>query len=361
MMQRIAKILIIFELIIVMYMTYMITDTYRYSMKDYYKIQDFNYDGIYFSSMKEHKTGSFMKVKDRVEKLDGFLGWSYTIENNSDDKNSILQFDKYSSSLFSIDVLQGKWFGNKKENGLIPCVIVKNSSCDKKVGEKLAIKDKKYIVTGIVSDKKEFFDISDQYSNGSDNTLSELSTRTFTNEKRIILCASDADKKVKYKNHTSVIAYFNKDTSKENINKALNILREQGTTETFGELKKVTYRECYYNMMEYAPFCFMFLFVSLLGLITYTVINSRKTIRRYGIMSLYGCRWSTIVNRYFYGVFGIGIVASVIAGIYAVREHKFLPVVTITDIVISLLYAAISIALLNAIKGRKNPIECIKF
>lgn len=360
-MQRIAKFLIIFELIIVMYMTYMMTDTYRYSMKDYYKIQNFKYDGIYFSTMKTHKTGSFMKIKDKIEKINGFLGWSYTIEDSSDDINSIIKFDKYSSELFSMDVLQGRWFEGKKENGCIPCVLVKNSYCDKKVGEEFTIKNRKYIVRGVVSSEKEFFDISNQYSNGNDNTLSELSTRIFTNEKRTILCAADKNEKVKYKDHTSVIAYFSKNISKENINKALDILKEEGTTETFSELKKLTYKECYYNIMEYAPFCLMFLFVSLLGLVTSTVINSRKTIRRYGIMSLYGCLWNRIISRYFCGVFGIGMAATVISGIYAVYMKKFMLRVTLVDIVISLLYAGIAVLILNAIKGRKNPMECMKF
>ena len=258
-MLRIGKILFVLEMALVMAGLYFISDLWLDNMKDYEQILHFPYNGIYYSSfLDDFSAGSFHAVKKKIEALPGFRGWSYTNMETVGEKDIVISYDALSSRLFSAATIEGEWYG-KKKGDRVPCVMVDNAQRDAKVGEEIAIGGTKYIITGLISAEDAFLDISSAYGNGNGYALSELKTGLFQPGYRTIICSGDSEPE--YNDQTSVIAYFGKDTPPDEMKRAEQILQKEGITETFAQMKQVTYRECYYKVMEYIPFCFLlFLF-----------------------------------------------------------------------------------------------------
>lgn len=358
-MMRIVKILIALELAVVMFGIYILTNTYHVNMRDYDKIKNFPYTGIYFSTFQDHTYGSFYKIKGEIENHPKFCGWSYMQDKMIGEEDFILSFDPMTSELFSMDVQKGKWFGEVKEREeIVPCVIVDNEKRNVDVGDTLTLDGTDYVVTGIVSSEEEFFCIADSYGNSSTYVLSELKTGLLPVEYRTIICASEAEPE--YDDMTSVIAYFDKSLSEKEMSEIEKIMKHEGTTETFQEMKQVTYQESYYKVMEYIPFCVLFFFSSIMGVITVSVINSRKMIRKYGIFALYGGHWGQIVFEYFRELFLLAVFMSVLAAVYAYHAGIYYGNVFYINALISLIYALLGAGFLHLMKGKRNIIACIR-
>lgn len=358
-MLRIIKIIFMLELAVVMVGIYVITDIYHLNMKDYYKIEEFPYTGIYFSTFHDHINGSFHKIKKEVEENSKFLGWSFTRYDMVGDEDYVVAFDALSSQLFSIDVQKGVWFsGMPEKDGKVPCVIVANGKNDADVGDTLTMGGTDYIVTGIISSEEEFFDLAGSYGNTSTYALSDLKTGLFPEAYRVILCSTENE--IEYDDLTSVIAYFDKNLSGKEMEEIREIMEEEGVTESFREMKYATWQECYYKLMEYIPFCVLFLFVSLMGVVTMAVISSKKIIRRYGIFALYGCQWKRIVIGYLEELFLFAAFISVLAAVYAYSAGIYYRGILVVNLLISLAYALLGAAVLHLMKGGRNIMECIR-
>lgn len=364
-MFRIAKALFALELAVVMIGIYIITDTCHFSMKDYDKLQEFPYTGIYFSTFHDHTDGSFQRIRKEIEGKPKFCGWGYTRQDLVGDEELVISFDRWSSQLFSMEPDKGKWFSEtKKMDGKVPCVIVANGKEDADVGDTLSMGGINYIVTGVVSSEKQFFDISGSYGNSSGFALSSFQTGQFMGEYRTILCCADlchAEDEVIFDDKTSVIAYFDKSLSEKEMAGIRKIMEKEGVTESFDELKQVTFRECYYKVMEYLPFCVLIFFVSIMGVITSTVMNSKKIIRKYGIFALYGGKWQKVLLGYFGKLFLLAVFMSLLAALYACQAQIYYSSVLMINLSISLMYALLGAGILHLIKGRRNIMECIRW
>lgn len=357
-MLKIGKILFILEMALVMAGLYFISDLWQDSMKDYEQIEHFPYNGIYYSSfLDDFSNGSFHAVKKEIEALPGFRGWSYTNMEAAGEKDIVISYDALSSRLFSAVPTEGEWFG-QKEGDRIPCVMVDNAQRDVGVGEEIEIGGTKYIVTGLISAEDAFFDISSSYGNGKDSALSGLKTGLFQPGYRTVICSGDSEPE--YNDQTSVIAYFGKDTPSNEMKQAEQILQKEGVTETFAQMKQVTYRECYYKVMEYIPFCLLLFFVSLMGLVTTTVINSRAVIRKYGIVSLFGGRWGQIRAAYFGKLMAMLLCMVLAATVFAVQAEVFRFRILLISLLLAFLYAMIGTLVLQLVKGRRGIMECIR-
>lgn len=357
-MLRIGKILFVLEMALVMAGLYFISDLWQDSMKDYEQIEHFPYNGIYYSSFSDDfSAGSFHAVKKEIEALPGFRGWSYTNMEAVGEKDIVITYDALSSSLFSAVPKEGEWFGKKKGNR-VPCVMVDNVQRDVEVGEEIEIGSTKYIITGLISAEDGFFDISSAYGNGNDYDLSGLKTGMFLPGYRTVICSGGSEPE--YNDQTSVIAYFGKDTPSDEMKRAEQILQREGVTETFAQMKQVTYRECYYKVMEYIPFCLLLFFVSLMGLVTTTVINSRAVIRKYGIVSLFGGRWRRIRAAYFGKLLMMLLCMVLAATVFAVQAEIFRFKILLISLLLAFLYAMTGTLVLQFVKGRKGIMECLR-
>ena len=357
-MLRTGKILFALEMALVMAGLYFISNLWVNSMKDYEQIEHFPYNGIYYSSfLDDFSAGSFHAVKKEVEALPGFRGWSYTNVEMVGEKDMVISYDALSSRLFSVVPMKGKWFGQKKGDR-VPCVMVDNAQRDVEVGEAFTIGSTEYMVTGLVSAEDAFFDISGSYGNGDAAALSDLYTGMFQPGYRTVICSGGSEPE--YNDQTSVIAYFRKDTAPDEMKRAEQILQKEGITETFAQMKQVTYRECYYKVMEYIPFCLLLFFVSLMGLVTTTVINSRAVIRKYGIFSLFGGRWEQIRAVYFGKLLLVLLCMVLAAAVFAVQTEMFRFRILLISLLLAFLYAIIGTLVLQLVKGRKGIMECIR-
>lgn len=358
-MQRMAKLVFALELIVVMVGSYLIAGIYEESMKDYHKITSFPYEGIYFSTFHDHTDGSFEKVRKQVEAHPKFRGWSFTEEKLVDNQDAVISFDRLSSQLFSMDVKAGKYFTEVTEGGsAVPCVIVDNGKNDADVGDKITIDGIGYVVTGILPADELYFNIMGTYGNGTAYTLSDLKAAFLPADYRTILCSSD--KTGKHRDQTSAIAYFDRTMSAEEMKEIEGILQKEGVTETFGQLKDVTYQECYYKVMEYIPFCAILLFASLVGMITLTVINSGRILRRYGIFALSGCRQRWMFWQYWKRLFVLSFFTAVVAAGYAWHIGMFYWQTAWLDLVLCAVYSLCGMLTLRLLKGRKNILACMK-
>lgn len=357
-MLRIGKILFVLEMALVMAGLYFISDLWLDNMKDHEQIVHFPYNGIYYSSfLDDFSNGSFHAVKKEIEALPGFRGWSYTNMETVGEKDIVISYDALSSRLFSVVPMEGEWFG-KKKGGRVPCVMVDNEQRDAEVGEEIEIGSTKYIITGLISAEDTFFDISNAYGNGNGYDLSGLKTGLFQPGYRTVICSGGSEPE--YNDQTSVIAYFEKDTASDEMKRAEQILQKEGVTETFAQMKQVTYRECYYKVMEYIPFCLLLFFVSLMGLVTTTVINSRAVIRKYGIVSLFGGRWGQIRTAYFGKLLLLLLCMVLAAAVFAVQTEIFRFGILLISLLLAFLYAMIGTLVLQLVKGRKSIMECIR-
>lgn len=357
-MLKIGKILFVLEMALVMAGLYFISDLWVNSMKDYEQIEHFPYNGIYYSSfLDDFSNGSFHAVKKEVEALPGFRGWSYTNVEVVGEKDMVISYDALSSRLFSSIPVEGEWFG-RKDADRVPCVMVDNAQRDAEVGEEIAIGSTKYIVMGLVSAEDAYFDISSSYGNGNSGALSELKTGLFQPGYRTVICSGGSEPE--YNDQTSVIAYFGKDTPPDEMKRAEQILQKEGVTETFAQMKQFTYRECYYKVMEYIPFCLLLFFVSLMGLVTTIVINSRAVIRKYGIVSLFGGRWEQIRAVYFGKLLAMLLCMALAVVVFAVQTEMFRFRILLISLLLTFLYAIIGTLVLQLIKGRKGIMECIR-
>lgn len=357
---RFAKVLSALELAVVMAGIYFIADTYHFNMRDYDKIDKFPYTGIYFSTFHDHTDGSFLKIKEKIEKTSGFLRWSFTKQEVIEDTDAVISFDPLSSQLFSMEVQKGIWFDEtSQKNGKIPCVIVDNGIGDTDIGDTITIGGKDYIITGTVSPEEGYFNIADSYGNADTYALSELKSGLFPTTYRIILCSTE-DAPEYVDEGTSIIAYFDKTLSEKKMTKIRQILEEEGITETFEEMKQITYQQCYYKVMEYIPFCIIFLMISIMGIVTLTVTKSKQIIRRYGITALYGCRWGQVAAGYFGKLFSLAAFMSVLAAIFAYYANIYDRNIMLLNLFISLACAFLGTILLHLLKGRKDIMACIR-
>ena len=358
---RFAKVLSALELTAVMAGVYFIADTYHFNMKDYDKIDTFPYTGVYFSTFRDHTDGSFLKIKDKIENTPGFLRWSFTKEEVIRDTDAVISFDPLSSQLFSMETRKGTWFNEAQEkNGKIPCAIVDNGIGDADIGDTISIGGKDYIITGTVSPEETYFNIASSYGNADSYALSDLKNGLFPTTYRTILCSTEDAPEYADKG-TSIIAYFDKTLPENEMAKIRQILEKEGITETFGEMKQVTYQQCYYKVMEYIPFCIIFFIISVMGILTLTVTDSRQIIKRYGITALCGCRWGQVAAGFFRKLFSTAAFMSVLAAIFAYHADIYDRNIMLLNLFISLACALLGTMLLYLLKGRKNIMACIRY
>ncbi len=397
------------ELVLTMLLNVILGNVYRYSMQDYRRLDDFGHEGIYFSTLQDNMNGSFQKVRKEIEALPSFEGWSNTTtcsSINADEATTtdasgtgetatsdaeetalediIISMDKLSSRLFPLETERGKWFAEEAPDskGRIPCVVVDNALRNCEVGDDIQSEGKNFHVTGIVSPDNNYFDIMSQYGNSDTETLSNLVTAELPRDYRTIICCGILPEE--YPDQTSVIAYFRPDTPQKELKAAEKILDAQGVTETFQEMKAVTYRQCSQQVMQYFPFALIFGVISILSILAITMIDSGYILHCYGIYAICGCRWKTILGKYCRTILFLALIA--MAAVYlliwgiTVSEPLYLFLQTksrmdslhdireggihFTDIigngVLCLAYAGIAGIILHAIKGRNAILDCMK-
>ncbi len=411
------------ELLLTMLLNVILGNVYRDSMKDYVRIDEFKHQGIYFSTFSDdNMNGSFRQIRKQIEALPSFEGWSNTTSSSTitaessdssdmatdttaddandnadetvpDDPNDsadetvpndiIISIDKLSSQLFPMEAIRGKWFAEKTSapRECIPCVMVDNPLRDCDVGDTLEMDGKKFYVTGIISSDLSYFDIMGEYGNSDTMVLSDFVHALLPQDYRTVLCSGALPED--YPDQTSVIAYFRPDAPKEELEEAKKILDAQGVTETFKEMKEATYRQCYQEVMQYFPFAMIFAVISVLSILAITIIDSRYILHCYGIFAICGCRFRTILGRYFrtillFALLAMTLVYLFIWGITAnaslygffqsrgleslhyIREGAIIPADFLGSGVLCIAYAGIAALILCAIKGRNGILDCMK-
>lgn len=411
------------ELILTMLLNVILGNVYRDSMKDYLRLDEFKHQGIYFSTFSDdNMNGSFRHIRKQIEALPSFEGWSNTTSSSTitaessdssdmatdttaddangnadetvpDDPNDsadetvpndiIISIDKLSSQLFPMEAIRGKWFAEKTSapRKCIPCVMVDNPLRDCDVGDTLEMDGKKFYVTGIISSDLSYFDIMGEYGNSDTMVLSDFVHALLPQDYRTVLCSGALPED--YPDQTSVIAYFRPDAPKEELEEAKKILDAQGVTETFKEMKEATYRQCYQEVMQYFPFAMIFAVISVLSILAITIIDSNYILHCYGIFSICGCHFRTILGRYFRTILLLAMLAMTLvylfiwgitsnASLYGffqsrgleslhyIREGSITPADLLGSGVLCIAYAGIAALILCAIKGRNGILDCMK-
>lgn len=399
------------ELILTMLLNVILGNVYRDSMKDYLRLDEFKHQGIYFSTFSDdNMNGSFRQIRKQIEALPSFEGWSNTTSSSTitaesgdssdmaadttaDDANDnadetvpsdiIISIDKLSSQLFPMEAMRGKWFAEKTSapRECIPCVMVDNPLRDCDVGDTLEMEGKKFYVTGIISSDLSYFDIMGEYGNSDTMVLSDFVHALLPQDYRTVLCSGALPED--YPDQTSVIAYFRPDAPQGELKEAKKILDAQGVTETFGEMKEATYRQCYQEVMQYFPFAMIFAVISVLSILAITIIDSRYILHCYGIFAICGCRFRTILGRYFRTILLLTLLAMALvylfiwgittnASLYGffqprgleslhyIREGAITPADLLGSGALCIAYAGIAALILCAIKGRNGILDCMK-
>lgn len=411
------------ELILTMLLNVILGNVYRDSMKDYLRLDEFEHQGIYFSTFSDdNMNGSFRQIRKQIEALPSFEGWSNTTSSSTitaessdssdmatnataDDANNnadetvpddpndsadetvpsdiIISIDKLSSQLFPMEAMRGKWFAEKTSapRECIPCVMVDNPLRDCDVGDTLEMEGKKFYVTGIISSDLSYFDIMSEYGNSDTMVLSDFINTPLPQDYRTVLCSGALPED--YPDQTSVIAYFRPDAPQGELKEAKKILDAQGVTETFGKMKEATYRQCYQEVMQYFPFAMIFAVISVLSILAITIIDSRYILHCYGIFAICGCRFRTILGRYFRTILLLALLAMALvylfvwgitanASLYGffqsrgleslqyIREGSITPADLLGSGALCIAYAGIAALILRAIKGRNGILDCIK-
>ncbi len=424
------------ELVLTMLLNVILGNVYRDSMKDYVRLDEFKHQGIYFSTFSDNNmNGSFRQIRKQIEALPSFEGWSNTTlsstitaeSNDSSDmatnttaddanhnadetasdnpndspdetasdnpndspdetvpKDIIISIDKLSSQLFPMEAIRGKWFAEKTSapRECIPCVMVDNPLRDCDVGDTLEMDGKKFYVTGIISSDLSYFDIMGEYGNSDKMVLSDFVNTPLPQNYRTVLCSGALPEK--YPDQTSVIAYFHPDAPQGELAKAKEILDTQGVTETFEEMKEATYRQCYQEVMQYFPFAMIFAVISVLSILAITIIDSRYILHCYGIYAICGCRFRTILGRYFRTILLLALLAMALVylfiwgitanaslydffqsrgleSLHYIREGAITPADLLGSGALCIAYAGIAGLVLLAIKGRNGILDCMKF
>ncbi len=423
------------ELILTMLLNVILGNVYRDSMKDYLRLDEFKHQGIYFSTFSDdNMNGSFRQIRKQIEALPSFEGWSNTTSSSTitaessdssdmaadttaddandnadetapdnpndsadetvpDDPNDsadetvpsdiVISIDKLSSQLFPMEAMRGKWFAEKTSSPreCIPCVMVDNPLRDCDVGDTLEMDGKKFYVTGIISSDLSYFDIMGEYGNSDTMVLSDFVHALLPQDYRTVLCSGALPED--YPDQTSVIAYFRPDAPQGELKEAKKILDAQGVTETFGEMKEATYRQCYQEVMQYFPFAMIFAVISVLSILAITIIDSNYILHCYGIFAICGCRFRTILGRYFRTIlllallvmalvylfiWGITANASLydffqsggLESLHYIREGSITPADLLGSGALCIAYAGIAALILCAIKGRNGILDCMK-
>ncbi len=304
--------------------------------------------------------------------------------NETVPKDIIISIDKLSSQLFPMEAMRGKWFAEKTSapRECIPCVMADNPLRDCDVGDTLEMDGKKFYVTGIISSDLSYFDIMGEYGNSDKMVLSDFVNTPLPQNYRTVLCSGALPEK--YPDQTSVIAYFHPDAPQGELAKAKEILDTQGVTETFEEMKEATYRQCYQEVMQYFPFAMIFAVISVLSILAITIIDSRYILHCYGIYAICGCRFRTILGRYFRTILLLALLAMALVylfiwgitanaslydffqsrgleSLHYIREGAITPADLLGSGALCIAYAGIAGLVLLAIKGRNGILDCMKF
>lgn len=411
------------ELILTMLLNVILGNVYRDSMKDYVRLNEFKHQGIYFSTFSDdNMNGSFRQIRKKIEALPSFEGWSNTAssstittesddsldmaaETTADDANDnaneavpddpndisdeavpddiIISIDKLSCQLFPMEAVRGKWLAEKTSipRGCIPCVMVDNPLRDCDVGDTLEMYRKKFYVTGIISPDLSYFNIMGEYGNSDKMVLGDFVHTPLPQDYRTVLCSGALPEE--YPDQTSVIAYFRQDAPQGELKEAKKILDAQGVTETFGEMKKATYRQCYQEVMQYFPFAMIFAVISVLSILAITIIDSRYILHCYGIFAICGCRFRTILGRYFRTILLLALLAMALVylfiwgitangslygffqsrgleSLHYIREGAITPADLLGSGALCIAYAGIAGLILRAVKGRNGILDCMK-
>ena len=223
----------------------------------------------------------------------------------------------------------GSWFTDATvKDGRIPCVIVDTSvlANNYKVGDVISGVSLSYNsqtgaqitgnmsadfeVTGIVSRDNAYIVRPYTVVSNSAQPLGDIFPSMYSDTIQL-LCGELDSSFLKASQPEKGILYFDESMSGEAVKEMMTELRKSGYVTKLSDMSEATLADLTYKLKTDLPMFFSLLSISVIGLISIALLNSKKQMNTFSIYYLCGCRWSKSILIYFL-YFGILLISSFI-------------------------------------------------
>lgn len=238
-------------------------------------------------------------------------------------------FDNQTAARFKTKLKSGSWFTDGAvKNGRIPCVIVDTSPTANHyhVGDVIQGKGKSYDkrtktrvsgnmtlefeVTGIVDRSNAYIIRPGMSMSNGVQPLRDIFPGMYPDTVDLLCGELDPDFITTFQPERGIL-YFDESMSEEEVKAMMTELRKSGYVSRLPEMSDMTAADLTSKLKHDLPVFLNFLSISVIGLISIALLNSKKQMNTFSIYYLCGCKWTKSILIYFL-YFGIILTTSFI-------------------------------------------------